>query len=79
MILPEHYPRYENFLSAWYQQIGQSEEHLVVECLDSGKYKIGDICYAIPQHVCPTVPKYNKVITVENNQITGSWKGLQKS
>ena len=60
------------------KQIGQSEEHLVVECLDSGKYKIGDICYAIPQHVCPTVPKYNKVITVDNNQITGSWKVIAR-
>ena len=22
-----------------------------------------------PQHVCPTVPKYNDVITVENNKV----------
>ena len=59
-------------------QIGQSEEHLVVECLDTDKYKIGDICYAIPQHVCPTVPKYNKVMTVEDNKVTGSWKVIAR-
>ena len=59
-------------------QIGQSEEHLVVECIDWSKYKIGDICYAIPQHVCPTVPKYNKVMTVEDNKVTGSWKVIAR-
>tara|TARA_B100000287_G_scaffold419360_1_gene457460 strand:+ start:238 stop:1347 length:1110 start_codon:yes stop_codon:yes gene_type:complete len=59
-------------------QIGQSEEHLVVECLDSSKYNIGDICYAIPQHVCPTVPKYNDVITVENNKVMGNWKVIAR-
>ena len=56
------------------QQISHSEEHLVVECIESEDYDIGTICYAIPTHICPTVIKYNKVLTVIDREIVGSWK-----
>ena len=57
-----------------FEQISQSEEHLVVKCEKSEAYKIGEICYAIPVHICPTVSKYPEVLTVENHKISGSWK-----
>lgn len=56
-----------------FEQVSQSEEHLVVKCAKSESYRIGDICYALPVHICPTVSKYPKVHTVENNKISGSW------
>jgi len=56
------------------KQISHSEEHLVIECVESEKYTIGDICYAIPTHICPTVLKYDRVLTVVNGKITGHWK-----
>jgi D-serine deaminase-like pyridoxal phosphate-dependent protein len=56
------------------KQISHSEEHLVVECIESEKYPIGTICYAIPTHICPTVVKYNKVLTIIDGKISGSWK-----
>ncbi|WP_025667322.1 D-TA family PLP-dependent enzyme [Aquimarina megaterium] len=56
------------------KQISHSEEHLVVECVESEKYPIGTICYTIPTHICPTVPKYDKVLTVIGKKITGRWK-----
>ena len=56
-----------------FEQISQSEEHLVVKCPDNALYGIGDICYAVPVHICPTVSKYPKALTVEKNKITGSW------
>ncbi len=56
------------------KQISHSEEHLVVECDDSDNYQAGDICYAIPYHICPTVTKYKEVLTVVNGTITGTWK-----
>lgn len=56
------------------QQISHSEEHLVLECKDSNKYKVGDVCYAIPTHICPTVPKYANVLTVEKGKVTGAWE-----
>ncbi len=56
------------------KQMSHSEEHLVLECNASDKYKIGDVCYAVPMHICPTVIKYSEVFTVSNNKIAGSWK-----
>lgn len=56
-----------------FEQISQSEEHLVVKSKKSDSYSIGDTCYALPIHICPTVSKYAKVLTVENQNITGSW------
>ena len=55
------------------EQISQSEEHLVVRCPDSSAFKIGDICYAIPMHICPTVAKYSQLLVVENGEITDRW------
>ena len=55
------------------EQISHSEEHLVVECIESKQYAIGTICYAIPTHICPTVLKYDKVLTVIDGTITGHW------
>ena len=56
------------------QFIGHSEEHLVAEVGDSHNFKIGDVLYGMPYHVCPTVALYERAISVENNQISGEWK-----
>ncbi|HLT50622.1 MAG TPA: D-TA family PLP-dependent enzyme [Arenibacter sp.] len=56
------------------QQIGQSEEHLVVRCANENRFKVGDLAYAIPIHICPTVAKYDSVLTVVAGEVTGSWK-----
>lgn len=56
-----------------FEQISQSEEHLVVKCTNNESYKIGEIHFAIPIHICPTVSKYAEAHTVENKKITGSW------
>jgi len=68
------FPRLEilNFQNC--KQIRHSEEHLVVECNESEKYTIGDVCYAVPMHICPTVIKYDQVLTVNNGKISGHWK-----
>lgn len=55
------------------EHISHSEEHLVVECVESKEYAIGTICYAIPTHICPTVLKYDSVLTVVDGTITGRW------
>ncbi|MFK7813697.1 MAG: D-TA family PLP-dependent enzyme [Maribacter sp.] len=56
------------------QQIGQSEEHLVVQTQRANDFEVGDGCYAIPYHICPTVAKYEEVLTVSDGEVTGSWK-----
>lgn len=55
-------------------QIRQSEEHLVVQCSNGSRFKVGDLAYAIPVHICPTVAKYDSVLTVVAGEITNSWK-----
>lgn len=54
--------------------ISQSEEHLVVETAASHSYKIGDVLYGMPIHICPTVALYERAILVENNIAAGEWK-----
>jgi len=54
--------------------IGQSEEHLVAEVPKGHSYKIGDVLYGLPYHICPTVALYERASVIENNKVTGEWK-----
>ena len=56
------------------EQIGQSEEHLVVKTRRASEFQVGDTFYAIPMHICPTVAKYDEVYTVTDGEVTGFWK-----
>ena len=74
-IAPEmDFPRVKIFGLEDAEQTGQSEEHLVLHYAKSETLKIGDVFYGIPMHICPTVAKYSKVLTVKDHQITGAWK-----
>jgi len=52
----------------------QNEEHLVLEVPDSNLYKVGDILYGVPEHICPTVALYDEGFVVESNRITDRWE-----
>lgn len=54
--------------------VGQSEEHLVLETNENHSFKVGDIFYGLPYHVCPTVALYERVFTIENGKAAGEWK-----
>jgi D-serine deaminase-like pyridoxal phosphate-dependent protein len=51
-----------------------SEEHLVLNVPDSSIYIPGQILYAVPWHICPSVALYNKAFSIKNNQVVGFWK-----
>ncbi|MFM9908176.1 MAG: D-TA family PLP-dependent enzyme [Chitinophagaceae bacterium] len=53
--------------------VGQSEEHLVLEAPENHSYKIGDVFYGLPFHICPTVALYERVQTIEKGKISGEW------
>lgn len=55
------------------EAVAHNEEHLVVETADAGRYKPGDVVYALPAHVCPTVALYPKMLVVERGRVTGEW------
>jgi len=56
------------------QQIGQSEEHLVVETMRANEFEVGSVFYGVPMHICPTVAKYKNLLAVENGKVSGEWK-----
>jgi len=58
--------------------ISQSEEHLVVSNSEQIKFRIGDILYALPYHICPTTALYNEVAVVEDQKVTGNWKVIAR-
>jgi D-serine deaminase-like pyridoxal phosphate-dependent protein len=60
------------------QPVGHSEEHMVLEAGESHPYKVGDVLYALPYHICPTVALHQTAATVENGLITGEWKTVSR-
>lgn len=56
-----------------FEQTGQSEEHLVVKTGQWNNYKVGDVFYALPYHVCPTVAKYHEVVVIRDGRKEGVW------
>lgn len=56
------------------QPIGHSEEHLVLQAPENHSYKVGQLLYGIPYHICPTVALHDRVAVAENGVITGHWK-----
>lgn len=55
------------------EPVGHSEEHMVFKTPSKGKYKIGDVLYGVPYHVCPTVALYDSVYAVTENQVKEKW------
>ena len=64
-----------HFLNAedW-QPVGQSEEHLVLETSGPRRFKVGDVLYGMPFHICPTSALYEKAYVVEDGNVKGVWE-----
>jgi D-serine deaminase-like pyridoxal phosphate-dependent protein len=58
--------------------IGQSEEHLVMEAEAGHSWKVGDVLYGLPYHICPTVALHERAFTVENGKVTGEWRAVAR-
>jgi D-serine deaminase-like pyridoxal phosphate-dependent protein len=59
--------------------IAQSEELLVVETPDSSHYKLGDVFYGVPVHICPTVALYEKAYIIQNGEIATTWEVIARN
>lgn len=53
--------------------VSHSEEHLVLRNDGDQVYKIGDVLYGIPFHVCPTVALYERGFTIYDGHMSGEW------
>jgi D-serine deaminase-like pyridoxal phosphate-dependent protein len=58
--------------------VSHSEEHLVVETSADHNYKVGEVLYGLPFHICPTVALFERVLTVKNNFISGEWRNIAR-
>ena len=56
-----------------YTIMNHSEEHLVVLTAATTRYPPGDVVYALPGHVCPTVALYKEALVAEGGKIVGRW------
>lgn len=54
--------------------IGQSEEHLTVDAGDNHTYRVGDVLYGLPHHICPTVALFDRARTIEQGHLSSTWK-----
>jgi D-serine deaminase-like pyridoxal phosphate-dependent protein len=61
------------------EPVGQSEEHLVVKVPDTSTWKVGDVWYGVPVHICPTVALYDTAVIVENNEVVDTWNVVARS
>ncbi len=53
--------------------VSHSEEHMVIELPAASDLKIGDLLYALPIHICPTVALYDKAVVVEDGKLVEPW------
>lgn len=58
--------------------ISQSEEHLVLKFPGKNHWKVGDVLYGVPVHICPTVALYDSAVIVENNEVIDNWKVIAR-
>lgn len=54
--------------------VSQSEEHLIVEAPKGHSWKVGDLIYGLPIHICPTCALYEYATIVEEGKATDKWR-----
>ncbi|MEJ7692740.1 D-TA family PLP-dependent enzyme [Daejeonella sp.] len=56
-----------------------SEEHMVIELEEGHNFKIGDVLYALPIHICPTVSFFDRALIVEDAEIVDEWRVVARN
>jgi D-serine deaminase-like pyridoxal phosphate-dependent protein len=54
--------------------INHSEEHLVVKCSNEKQSSIGQVVYALPFHICPTMALHEQVYVVRQKHVSDTWE-----
>ncbi|MCE7039294.1 D-TA family PLP-dependent enzyme [Dyadobacter sp. CY312] len=64
-----------------YEVISQSEEHGVLQVGNQEweKIEIGDIYYALPYHICPSVALHDYASVIENGEVTDEWRIIARN
>ncbi|HVZ96842.1 MAG TPA: D-TA family PLP-dependent enzyme [Chitinophagaceae bacterium] len=53
---------------------GQSEEHLVADITPGHSYKVGDVLYGLPYHICPAVALYERALVIRDKRFASEWR-----
>ncbi|WP_421939918.1 D-TA family PLP-dependent enzyme [Pedobacter sp.] len=53
--------------------VSQSEEHLVLDAGDGHTFRVGDLLYCLPYHVCPTVALYEHATCISAGLAGENW------
>jgi D-serine deaminase-like pyridoxal phosphate-dependent protein len=56
----------------------QSEEHLVVTIPKTEELNLGDMVYALPKHICPTIALHEQVYVVTEHQMVDKWQVVSR-
>lgn len=59
--------------------VSQSEEHLVVRLKTTAGSAIGDVWYAVPTHICPTVALFDSVAVINEKEYELNWKVIARN
>ncbi|MGN7885307.1 D-TA family PLP-dependent enzyme [Dyadobacter endophyticus] len=64
-----------------YTLLSQSEEHGVLQVSNDvwESVQIGDVFYALPYHICPTVALHDFATVIEDGNVTDEWKITARS
>jgi D-serine deaminase-like pyridoxal phosphate-dependent protein len=60
------------------EPIGHSEEHMVFKT-NGMPFKVGDVLYGVPYHICPTVALHDRAAVVENGRVTEFWNTTSRT
>ncbi len=58
---------------------GHSEEHMVFKIAPGAKYRVGDVLYGVPFHVCPTIALHDRPAIVVDHNVTEYWTTLSRN
>ena len=56
------------------EAVMHSEEHLTIETDRADSFTVGDCCYAVPAHICPTVALHDIAWVVRDVSASQSWE-----
>src|SRR5690606_31275338 len=50
-----------------------NEEHLAIDSAQADRYRVGDVLYGVPWHICPTSALYKEAVVVQEGRACGTW------
>jgi len=68
-----NHPRFQFLDLQNLEQFVPSEEHLALSIPDADQPEVGEMVYALPFHICPTMALHEWVYVVRNQKVTETW------